>query len=122
MYRELKKQYTEEEWITKREEIFKKLPKYANVERLYKEEKWQLLDYLRYISRLRGGFNPYGSCIWCDVREWLRDNALVNSNSYQIFGHTQLREEPIITDKIACLDCRRGFFVKKDGNCENDML
>jgi hypothetical protein len=39
LYRELKKQYTADEWIIKREEIFKKLPAYAHVERLYKEEK-----------------------------------------------------------------------------------
>ena len=38
-YRELKMQYTEDEWIVKREEIFKKIPAYAHVERLYKEEK-----------------------------------------------------------------------------------
>lgn len=39
LYRELKKQYTVDEWLIKREEIFKKLPAYAHVERLYKEEK-----------------------------------------------------------------------------------
>ncbi len=39
LYRELKKQYTEDEWVIKREEIFKNLPAYAHVERLYKEEK-----------------------------------------------------------------------------------
>lgn len=39
LYRELKKQYTADEWLVKREEIFKKLPAYAHVERLYKEEK-----------------------------------------------------------------------------------
>ena len=39
MYRELKKQYTAEEWIIQREEIFKQLPKYAHIEQLYKEEK-----------------------------------------------------------------------------------
>ena len=39
LYRELKKQYTAEEWLVKREEIFGKLPAYAHVERLYKEEK-----------------------------------------------------------------------------------
>lgn len=39
LYRELKKQYTTDEWFIKREEIFKKLPAYAHVERLYKEEK-----------------------------------------------------------------------------------
>ena len=39
VYRELKKQYSVDEWLIKREEIFKKLPVYAHVERLYKEEK-----------------------------------------------------------------------------------
>lgn len=39
LYRELKKQYTADEWLVKREEIFGKLPEYAHVERLYKEEK-----------------------------------------------------------------------------------
>ena len=39
VYRELKKQYSVDEWLIKREEIFKKLPAYAHVERLYKEEK-----------------------------------------------------------------------------------
>ena len=39
LYRELKKQYTADEWLVKREEIFGKLPGYAHVERLYKEEK-----------------------------------------------------------------------------------
>lgn len=39
LYKELKKQYTTEEWVVQREEIFKQLPKYAHIERLYKEEK-----------------------------------------------------------------------------------
>lgn len=48
LYRELKKQYSTEEWLVKREEVFKKLPTYANVERLYKEEKLydRLLGYV----------------------------------------------------------------------------
>lgn len=39
LYRELKKQYTADEWLVKREGILGKLPAYAHVERLYKEEK-----------------------------------------------------------------------------------
>lgn len=48
LYRELKKQYSVDEWLIKREEIFKKLPAYAHVERLYKEEKLydRLLTYV----------------------------------------------------------------------------
>ena len=39
LYRELKKQYTADEWLVKREEIFEKLPAHAHVEKLYEEEK-----------------------------------------------------------------------------------
>lgn len=48
IYRELKKQYTEEEWLKKREELFEKLPGHAHVEELYKEEKLydRLLDFV----------------------------------------------------------------------------
>lgn len=46
IFRELKRQYEEEEWAEKREGLFKKLPQYANVQELYKEEKLydRLLD------------------------------------------------------------------------------
>lgn len=48
VYRELRKQYGLNEWAEKREEIFEKLPKYAHVEQLYKEEKLydRLLDFV----------------------------------------------------------------------------
>lgn len=48
LYKELKGQYTVEEWLVKREEIFKKLPSYVHIERLYKEEKLydRLLEYV----------------------------------------------------------------------------
>ena len=39
LYRELKKQYSKEEWIKQREELFKKLPKDAAIDQLYKEEE-----------------------------------------------------------------------------------
>lgn len=54
LYKELKKQYTSEEWLVKREEIFKKLPAHAHVERLYKEEKLydRLLAYVLNCSGL----------------------------------------------------------------------
>ncbi len=48
LYKELKKQYSAEEWLVKREEIFKKLPAHAHVERFYKEEQLydRLLEYV----------------------------------------------------------------------------
>ncbi|MDE6218944.1 MAG: hypothetical protein K2G51_00640, partial [Lachnospiraceae bacterium] len=39
IYRELREQYSEEEWRVQREQIYSKLPRYAHVEELYKEEK-----------------------------------------------------------------------------------
>lgn len=39
IYKELKAQYSEKEWLIKREELFKKLPENAHIDRLYKEEK-----------------------------------------------------------------------------------
>ena len=39
IYKELKAQYSETEWLIKREELFKKLPANAHIDRLYKEEK-----------------------------------------------------------------------------------
>ena len=35
---------------------------------------------------------------------------MLPENIYQIFGHTQLKE-PIITDKWACLDCRKAIIL-----------
>ena len=67
------------------------------------------------ISYYRQGESLYGSCEWADIREHLDLSAsLINpcpkgeKGIYQIFGHTQLIQ-PLITDKWACLDCRKGF-------------
>lgn len=39
IYRELRGQYSEKEWLERREELYQKLPQYAHIEELYKEEK-----------------------------------------------------------------------------------
>jgi len=48
IFKELKGQYSSEEWKSKRAEIFEQLPEYAHVEVLYKEEKLydRLLEYV----------------------------------------------------------------------------
>jgi hypothetical protein len=61
---------------------------------------------LMQVSPYRGGWNEAGSCVWGDVREYAASEHI--SDLYQIFGHTQL-QKPLITDKWACLDCRKGF-------------
>ena len=64
----------------------------------------------------------YGSCIWSDVREWSSELGNVEENKklgfYQIFGHTQLENEPIVRDSFACLDVRRVFYLSD----ENKLL
>lgn len=64
------------------------------------------------VSEYRGGYG-YGSPIWGDVREFIHLERL--PERYQIFGHTQLDKE-IITDKYACLDCRRVFELNTETN------
>lgn len=66
------------------------------------------------ISRLRGGFSPCGSVVWSDYRE-RSEKEDVDEYQYQVFGHTQQEEDPIITDKWAMLDCRRAFVIGDDG-------
>ncbi|MBD5137428.1 MAG: hypothetical protein HDT39_16025 [Lachnospiraceae bacterium] len=54
VYRELKKQYGKDEWVEKREQIFRQLPQYAHVEELYREERLydRLLDFVLKTSGL----------------------------------------------------------------------
>lgn len=49
IYKELKEQYPEKEWVTQREKIFRELPAYAHAEALYKEDKLysRLLEYVK---------------------------------------------------------------------------
>lgn len=68
----------------------------------------QLCISLNYVGFIRGGWSDCGSVVWADLRE-VSTHAPQYDNVYMIFGHTQLRENEIITPYIACLDCRKGF-------------
>ena len=59
------------------------------------------------ISPLRNGWSEVGSCIWGDAREDAFSKHI--PNLYQIFGHTQLVENAIITKDWTDLDCRKAF-------------
>jgi hypothetical protein len=67
---------------------------------------------LMQISPNRGGDDNYGSCIWGDASEYRFSKKL--PDYYQIFGHSQLQSNPIITDKFACLDIRKCFLLDTD--------
>lgn len=64
------------------------------------------------VSPYRGGWSEAGSCVWGDVREYaIREHI---PDIYQIFGHTQLSEDPIIEKDWADLDCRKAFVLEND--------
>lgn len=71
------------------------------------------IEAISQISFHRFGDYDYGSCEWADLREHLDiDNIIPTGDNeiYQVFGHTQLKK-PIINDKWACLDCKKGFII-----------
>ena len=61
------------------------------------------------VSEYRGGMNRYGSCVWCDLQEFIW--ARKPEGYYQIIGHTQLEDQPIMAKEFACLDCRKAFML-----------
>lgn len=54
----------------------------------------------------RGGWNYTGSPIWHDVRE-----MEIEEDFFEVFSHTQLKDNPLKLQNWACLDCRRPFIV-----------
>ena len=66
-------------------------------------------------SAERGGWDRYGSIVWNDVTDLYEG---VNKDipwEYQVFGHSQQEEHPIITKEFACLDCRKAFIINDEG-------
>lgn len=64
------------------------------------------------VSRERGGWNAYGSCIWADISEHVYDESNIG-DYYQIFAHTITYPKyiPIIPEdrNWAMLDCGHAF-------------
>lgn len=78
-------------------------------------EGWVALSEIGYS---RGGRYNTGSPLWADVSDnfYKDENGnivpdYIPSVDYQIFGHTQQLENPIINDRFAMLDCRRAFVL-----------
>lgn len=66
------------------------------------------------LSDFRGGYSDYGSCIWSDIRE--NSPLFGKGEYYQITGHTQLQDNPIIYKDVADLDVRRCFILNLETN------
>ncbi len=71
------------------------------------------LHALRQVSLRRGGKYDFASFLWADIYDMLE--APVIQGCYQVFGHTQLRNTPLITDDLACLDTRRAYRINERG-------
>lgn len=87
---------------------------------LLKDFNKYYIEAISNISTHRGGDSFYGSCEWADLREHIEkiisyeNNTFIGkgeSGTFQVFGHTQLINKPLICDKWACLDCRKGFII-----------
>lgn len=78
------------------------------VNELWWEKKdTELSTILGVISYYRGGYDPFGSCVWGDVREWLQE-GLEETPGYHVFGHTMLQTGKIIVEsRFACVDCQK---------------
>ena len=95
-------------WIEKYKKLFGEFPgSLDKINELYKKWDPEFISSLLEISYYRGGWSDFGSMIWSDVRE---HSVSCEENVYQIFGHTQLKDKPIIEKHFADLDCRRPFF------------
>lgn len=64
-----------------------------------------------------GGYQ-YGSPVWSDIRSWIRVTP-EETFGFNIAGHTQCEEKPVILDTIADLDCRKAFYIDGDGNIKD---
>ena len=78
-------------------------------------ENYHILDRLAEYDGYRGWEGgQYGSPVWSDIRSWTYVTP-EETFGYNIVGHTQLKELPVVLDQISCLDCRRCFFIDEDG-------
>lgn len=80
------------------------------------EDYVKILPGLGVVGRSRGGYDYYGSCVWADVTEhYHKPSSKLFDNTFQVFGHTQLKENAFICSDFACLDCRQGFRLTDKG-------
>lgn len=93
----------------------------VKINRLLQEGSADFVNALGEVSEFRCGPNLYGSMIWADVDEY--EDLAFPSDIYQVFGHTQQSEFPVITAHYACLDCRKAFTISTENGeiCEAEV-
>lgn len=85
------------------------------------EDQYGVLNALGDYDRYRGwGGYEYGSPVWSDIRSWVRVTPK-ETYGYNIVGHTQLDNVPVVFDTIADVDLRRAFLLDDQGRlCDYD--
>lgn len=79
------------------------------------DEQYEILESLCYYDSYRGwGGYQYGSPVWSDIRSWVMVTP-EETFGFNIVGHTQLDQEPIVFDTIADIDLRKTFFIDDQG-------
>ena len=82
----------------------------------WNENTYSILNALGDYDKFRGwGGMAYGSPVWSDILAWT-DLKPEETFGYNIVGHTQCVDKPIIFDTIADLDCRGAFYLDYEGN------
>ena len=97
-------------WLKRNLELIRK-PDARHLNRLLHSNEG--LEALAQVGEMRWGDYPSGSMVWADVEELLISDPLLGT--YQIVGHSMQFDGPIITDKLACLDCRAAFILNNKG-------
>ena len=59
-----------------------------------------------------GGYK-YGSPVWSDIRSW-ENVKPEDTYGFNIVGHTQCANNPIILNNIIDLDCRKPFYIDEN--------
>ena len=97
-------------WLKRNLELIRK-PDARHLNRLLHSNDG--LESLAQVGKMRWGNYPSGSMVWADIVELLESKPL--PDTYQIVSHTMQMDGPIITDKVAWLDCRAGFSLDQEG-------
>lgn len=102
------------QWYEKHKELIGEL----TIENLNKlQETTAGIKALCEVSHYRGGYDKFGSIVWAHVDEIQNIQETLKKElpwDFQIIGHSQQEEHPIIGKDFACLDCRKAFILNED--------
>lgn len=105
------------EWLERHRDLLPSLNERCLNNLSHSDKGWEILAD---IGHIRGGYQATGSPLWSDAHEHLEsemedEKSSIENYDYQIFGHTQQKDKPLIKNNYAMLDCRKPFLLTDDG-------